>query len=415
MTGSISERGVAMPPDAGHKIPSGWRRVRLGDICGITAKQVDPRIAEFAALPHVNGTRIESGTCRLLHLEAASNAGLISGKYLFDSGDVLYSKLRPYLRKVVVAESRGVCSADMYPIRVTREMVDPRFLARLLVTDEFTRYAIEESARARMPKLNREQLFAWETALPPLDEQHRILAMLEGQMAVVERARVAAEAQLGAAKALSAAQLRAIFQSPQSSSWPRSPLGRVADLLASRSIASDGDTPVQTITTACLTEMGFSAAGVKAARMWRRDVPECSVSPDEVLVARSNTPELVGRASRFEGEPAGVVASDLTIRIRARAELLPGFLSGYLSFLYLSGYWKECSGGASGSMKKITREQIQAELVPVPPKATQREADARITLELVEARQLRLLIESRLAAINVLPGALLRRAFSGDL
>jgi type I restriction enzyme S subunit len=149
--------------------------------------------------------------------------------------------------------------------------------------------------------------------------------------------------------------------------------------------------------------------------MWRRDVPECTVSADEVLVARSNTPELVGRASRFEGKPAGVVASDLTIRIRSRGELLPGFLSGYLSFLYLSRYWKERSGGASGSMKKITREQILAELIPVPPKATQREVDARITRELVEARQLRLLIDSRLAAISALPAALLRRAFSGEL
>jgi type I restriction enzyme S subunit len=149
--------------------------------------------------------------------------------------------------------------------------------------------------------------------------------------------------------------------------------------------------------------------------MWRRDVPECTVSADEVLVARSNTPELVGRASRFEGEPAGVVASDLTIRIRTRGELLPGFLSGYLSFLYLSGYWRERSGGASGSMKKITREQIQAEPVPVPSKATQREVDAKITRELVEARQLRHLIENRLTAINVLPAALLRRAFSGQI
>jgi len=149
--------------------------------------------------------------------------------------------------------------------------------------------------------------------------------------------------------------------------------------------------------------------------MWRRDVPDCIVSPDEVLVARSNTPELVGRASRFEGEPAGVVASDLTIRIRAKDELLPGFLSGYLSFLYVTGYWKERSGGASGSMKKITREQIQTELIPVPPKATQQEVDARIKRDLIDARQLRLLIESRLATINALPAALLRRAFSGEL
>jgi hypothetical protein len=45
--------------------------------------------------------------------------------------------------------------------------------------------------------------------------------------------------------------------------------------------------------------------------------------------------------------------------------------AGYLSFLYLMGYWKGRAGGASGTMKKITRSQIQAELVPTPDYGTQ--------------------------------------------
>jgi type I restriction enzyme S subunit len=166
---------------------------------------------EFGSLPHVNGENIESGTCRLLYLHTAREDGMTSGKYLFEPGAVLYSKLRPYLRKVTVADFRGVCSADMYPIQANAKILIPRFLAWLLVSNEFTKYADEESRRARMPKLNREQLFAWEAPIPPLAEQKRIAATLGEQMAAAEKTRTDLEEQLARINALPAALLRRAF------------------------------------------------------------------------------------------------------------------------------------------------------------------------------------------------------------
>jgi hypothetical protein len=72
--------------------------------------------------------------------------------------------------------------------------------------------------------------------------------------------------------------------------------------------------------------------------MWRSDAAQCKVGIGEVLVARNNTPDLVGRVSTYAGEPPDVVASDLTIRIRPGRTLTSGFLATYLSFLYLTGY-----------------------------------------------------------------------------
>ncbi len=188
-----------------------WPRKSLGETCEIVARQVDPKLPEFGALPHVNGENIESGTCRLLYLNTAAQEGMRSGKYLFEAGDVLYSKLRPYLRKVAVVDFRGVCSADMYPIRVNRELLDPHFAAWLLLSDEFTRYADDESRRARMPKLNRDQLFAWSAPAPPLAEQRRIASMLSEQMAVAERTRKPLEEQLDTINKLPATLLRRAF------------------------------------------------------------------------------------------------------------------------------------------------------------------------------------------------------------
>lgn len=189
----------------------GWDRKSFGDVCDIVARQVDPKVPEYGALPHVNGENIESGTCRLLEMKTAAEDGMISGKYLFEPGDVLYSKLRPYLRKVTVVDFRGVCSADMYPIRVDRNRLDPHFTGWLLVSNEFTQYADEESRRARMPKLNRDQLFAWKAPIPPLDRQQHIAAMLKERMDLVERARQALQAQLDGINQLPGALLRRAF------------------------------------------------------------------------------------------------------------------------------------------------------------------------------------------------------------
>jgi type I restriction enzyme S subunit len=196
--------------------------------------------------------------------------------------------------------------------------------------------------------------------------------------------------------------------------WPLERLGDVSELLASKSISSTGDTEVRAVTTACLSERGFLPGGVKRARMWKHDADQCRVGVGEVLVARSNTPELVGRVSMYAGEPPGVVASDLTIRIRPCDRIASPFLAAYLSYLYLTGYWKRRAGGASGSMKKITREQIKALRIPVPPFAEQQRLTAVLQDQMIVVERARVAAEEQLKAIEALPSLLLTRAFRGE-
>jgi type I restriction enzyme S subunit len=192
-------------------------------------------------------------------------------------------------------------------------------------------------------------------------------------------------------------------------------LGDVSSLLPSKSIASDGDTRVRAVTTASLTETGFSIAGTKPARMWSADVPACTLTAGEILIARSNTPELVGRAALFPGSAAPVVATDLTIRVRAHEGLLPEYAAGYLSAIYAAGYWRTHAGGASGSMKKITRTQVSQLPVPLAPLAEQRQLGAALSGRLSAALTLRTRLEAQRTEIGALAPAFLRQAFSGEV
>lgn len=165
----------------------GWVEKALTDICEISSALVDPREKQFLDLPHVGGANIKSKTGALLDLKTARQEGLISGKFVFDDRTVLYSKIRPYLMKVARPDFRGLCSADIYPLTPKSGQVDRDFLFHLLLSKHFTDYANIGSARAGMPKVNREHLFAYRTFVPPMAKQTELATQLDALAAATQR------------------------------------------------------------------------------------------------------------------------------------------------------------------------------------------------------------------------------------
>lgn len=146
-------------------------KVHLGDVVAVDAPMVDPRDEEYLDMLHFGPDRIEKDTGRLLAPLTAREEGLISKKFLFDGRYVIYSKIRPYLRKCALAEGAGLCSADMYPIRPIEGFMTREFLWRLLLSDGFDRYVQSLPGRANIPKLNRGELAAFEFVLPTYKQQ----------------------------------------------------------------------------------------------------------------------------------------------------------------------------------------------------------------------------------------------------
>ena len=166
---------------------SSWFSLPMAEAIEINDKQVDPTNPEYSHLPHISGENMESKTCRLLPWRTAEADGVKSNNYLFSPGTILYSKIRPYLRKAVFVDFRGVCSADVYPIRVKSSNLDPQFVKWSLVAEPFTDYANRLSGRTRMPKLNRKQLFGFDLRHPPLPEQRRIVDELDALQEEVDK------------------------------------------------------------------------------------------------------------------------------------------------------------------------------------------------------------------------------------
>jgi type I restriction enzyme S subunit len=156
-----------------------WEIKSFNEVCEIASKLIDPRKPEFQNFIHVGAGNIESKTGLLSGLKTAKEENLISGKFLFDESMILYSKIRPYLMKVVNCDFQGLCSADIYPLKPFENLITKDYLYHLLLTKEFTDYAILGSQRAGMPKVNREHLFAYKLKLPSMKEQKSIVKRLD--------------------------------------------------------------------------------------------------------------------------------------------------------------------------------------------------------------------------------------------
>jgi type I restriction enzyme S subunit len=132
---------------------------------------------------------IESGTGKLIEKQSADFQRAISGKYRFDSGDIVYSKIRPYLRKAILADFSGLCSADMYPLKPAGDVAGG-FMLPVLLAHRFTKYAESVSVRSGMPKINRAEMAEFVVAVPPLPEQSAIaeaLSDMDGLLGGLDR------------------------------------------------------------------------------------------------------------------------------------------------------------------------------------------------------------------------------------
>ena len=145
----------------------------LGEVAMIESKLVNPTLDEYRNLPHIGVDKIVSSEGTLLPLLSAEQDGVTSGKHLFDSRDVIYSKIRPELRKAAFPASSGLCSADAYPLRPCAELI-PEYLLEVLLSDSFTQRSVAKSGLTKMPKINRRELFDIEIPVPALEKQHQV-------------------------------------------------------------------------------------------------------------------------------------------------------------------------------------------------------------------------------------------------
>ena len=149
----------------------------LGALIDRSHKPHEPRIDD--EVWNLNLDQIEPHSGRVLSKCMLGASELGPSTFAFDRGTVLYSKLRPYLNKVVIADDDGVATTELVPLRCDESRLDANYLAHFLRGPEFLRFATSVVSGAKMPRMVMSEFWKYSVPLPPLPEQRRIAAILD--------------------------------------------------------------------------------------------------------------------------------------------------------------------------------------------------------------------------------------------
>lgn len=386
--------------------------LKLGDILEVRSSLADPKSPENSALPHVSPEHIVSGSMQVRwdDVRTCAQDGVTSGKYVFHPGDILYSKIRPYLNKVAPSDRTGMCSADMYALLPDETKISSGFLLHWLNHKEFLSYAASVSGRANIPKINRKSLLEAPISLPPLEEQRRIAGILD-QADALRRLRTRA---LDKFNTLGQAIFHEMFGDPSTN--PRDwPVGKIGDLLTEAKYGTSGKANTEKRGLPIL-RMGnvtydgrIDLSDLKHIELSNKEFPKYTTLPGDILFNRTNSKELVGKTAVVTQDEPMAIAGYL-VRGRANERGDTHYISGYLNSAHGKAVLRNMCKNIVG-MANINAKEFQSIPIAIPPVDLQREYAAKLMRLQPEEMRLRTSQEG----LNELFASLQHRAFREEL
>lgn len=388
---------------------NGWTHYRLGDVAPASSNELP---AASATVWNLSLEDIESTTGRVLARSQCKVGELGSSKCSFDSRHVLYSKLRPYLNKVVLPDEPGVGTSELIPILPDRDLLDREYLAFYLRSPSFVGFANANTRGANLPRIAMSELWSHEVPAPiSLSEQRRIVGRINECLSRVDEIENLREAQWDEAAQLPDALIDALIDEK----WDNILLGEVASDVRngwSGKDKQDAD-PVRVLKLSCVHNRHIDINESKAVRVPPAITTDFLIKRDDVFVVRGNgSPHLVGRSAISDQDEENVIFNDLLIRIRFRENMSPAFANVVFHSRMVREQILATAKTAAG-IWKINQQHLAALKIPVPSIADQERLVELASTALAGARTLKNDIQQ--CESQKLREAILRKAFAGEL
>lgn len=385
---------------------AGWRTVALGELCDILdsrRKPITKRDRTSGEYPYYGATGIQD------HV----------GGFLFDEPLVLVgedgAKWASGENTAFAVSGKCWVNNHAHVLRPNRSLLNDNWLIYFLVHSDLTPFV----SGLTVPKLNQGSLREIPIPVPPLPEQHRIVAILDAAFDGIAAAKANAEQNLQNARALFESHLQQVF-TERGEGWEETTLEKVLNVQPQNGWSppaanhSESGTPVLTLSS--VTGFQFKPDKIKFTSAPTSSTRNYWVRNGDFLITRSNTPELVGHVAIVSGLEQPTIYPDLIMRMNPAPDRM---MTEFLYFqMRTPTLRKEIMGraqGANPTMKKISNGAVKTLPIVAPPIEAQR-AIVKTLLELTtETQHLESLYRQKLAALDELKKSLLHRAFSGAL
>lgn len=405
-------------------MPVNWTTTKLADIATIlgggTPSRAEP--SYFGGdLPWVTPTDL-APIGKIVALgdvaESLTSAGLQnSSAKLIPAGSVLFSS-RASIGKIAVTDRECATNQGFINLTPKTDFVCPWFLAYLL--GRYTSDLIQLAGKTTFLEIPRGKFKDFEVAIPPLPEQLRIVARIKE---CIERAEEIEELKTASRiqqQYLSASLIESELHPNLTGieGWTTRTVGELVTAVRNgRSIAQDteglADGAVLTLTAVRGIDLGITFQ--KPIALPDEVAKQFGIDAGDVFISRANTIELVGlSAVAMKAPTERLIYPDLLIKLKVNpALILPRYLAYALRSASSRKQIKSRALGSSQTMVKISGERLREVNIPVPSLAEQ----AKIVSRLDAAHDLmrQLATESLRGEVEVLRGAILRKAFAGEL
>lgn len=350
----MSESQALIPRKAGH----------LSDLVDLVRDKYAPTAAD-ANIPCINLEDVPEGSGRAVSWSQASEN--LSIKTKFEAGDILFGKLRPYLRKYAQPSFAGLCTSELLAFRA-KPGVDPRYAYQVVGSPEFIDHCVAASFGTKMPRTDWRTASAFPVDIPGEPEQRRIADLLS---AVDEQVQ-ALEAEAAKESVRALGLLQALL--PRGFAVESPPEGCLADALqgieAGKSfMCSDAPAPEGAwgvLKVSSVRPEGFVSSENKRVENLSLVNPRYEVAEGDLLMTRANTPELVGAASYVLAPQRRLLLCDKTLRLQPKPQVLPQYLWLWLQTPVARRHVEAHATGTSAGMKNISQAAIRSLPLAMP-------------------------------------------------
>ncbi|WP_416195593.1 restriction endonuclease subunit S [Selenomonas sp.] len=418
-----------------YALPDGWKWVYLSGILDVSKEKTEefPPDTKYVGLEN-----IEKDTGRI---QAVDAEGIRSTKNIFEAGNILYGKLRPYLNKHGIAEFDGVCSTDILVFQ-TAPSVEKELLNRYFDLPQFISFAVSHSKGINLPRVSAKEILTARMPLPPLSEQHRLVARIESLFAKLDAAKEKVQSVLDSHETRKAALLHAAFTGKLTAKWREE---HQTELRESKQFPSKlKSAPNHADALAgkwALVRLGdviaWSSGGTpsrKHPEYYSGDIPwvktgelnntyiyDTSEKITKEAIAQSNAKVLPVNTVLLAmyGATIGKVGI-LGVEAATNQACACGICSEWVDYRFLFYYLQSqkssfiCSG-KGGAQPNISQTIIKQYEFPLPSLPEQQEIIRILDRLLAREQRARQAAEETLAAIDRMKQAILARAFRGEL